>query len=191
MRANGPPVRVTLLCCGRLLGGWPPSFRFTLLIVAPFAFTNSVIPRLLTRVALLECTVEETIALCATLPYKVCPPTGYLARPTLQPKTTAQIREVFKKAFTAVGLPYYNPHSLRHTLAHFAMERCKSPEEMKAVAQNLAHNDVLTTFTSYGEVSRARQAEIIRSLGTPVPPAIDLAALARDVANLKTPFAAE
>jgi len=54
-------------------------------------------------------------------------------------KTTAQIREVFKKAFAAVGLPYYNPHSLRHTLAHFAMERCKSPEEMKAVSQNLAH----------------------------------------------------
>jgi integrase len=106
-------------------------------------------------------------------------------------KTTAQIREVFKKAFAAAGLPYYNPHSLRHTLAHFAMERCKSPEEMKAVSQNLAHKDVLTTFTSYGEVSRARQAEIIRSLGTPAPAAVDLAALARDVANLKTRFGAE
>jgi integrase/recombinase XerD len=101
-------------------------------------------------------------------------------------KTTSQIREIFKKAFAAVDLPYYNPHSLRHTLAHFAMERCKTPEELKAVSQNLAHKGVLTTFTSYGEISRVRQAEIIRSLGMPAPPKFDLATLLEDVARLKT-----
>jgi hypothetical protein len=43
-------------------------------------------------------------------------------------------------------------------------KRCRSPEEFKAWSQNMGHDGVLTTFTSYGEVSRERQARIIRSL---------------------------
>src|SRR5438046_2542042 len=39
------------------------------------------------------------------------------------------------------------------------------PEEYKAWSQNLGHENVLTTFSSYGDVARHRQAEIIRSLG--------------------------
>jgi hypothetical protein len=42
---------------------------------------------------------------------------------------------------------------------------CKSPEEYKAWSQNLGHENVLTTFSSYGDVARHRQAEIIRALG--------------------------
>jgi hypothetical protein len=42
----------------------------------------------------------------------------------------------------------------------------KSPEEYKAWSQNLGHENVLTTFSSYGDVARHRQAEIIRALGT-------------------------
>ena len=37
------------------------------------------------------------------------------------------------------------------------------PEEMKAWSQNLGHADVLTTFTSYGEVPLHRQKELIES----------------------------
>ena len=36
---------------------------------------------------------------------------------------------------------------------------------MKAWSQNLGHADVLTTFTSYGQVPTHRQGEIVRSLG--------------------------
>jgi len=36
---------------------------------------------------------------------------------------------------------------------------------MKAWSQNLGHEDVLTTFRSYGSVASTRQAEIIRNLG--------------------------
>ncbi len=36
---------------------------------------------------------------------------------------------------------------------------------MKAWSQNLGHADVLTTFTSYGQVPTHRQGEIIRGLG--------------------------
>lgn len=44
---------------------------------------------------------------------------------------------------------------------------CRTPEEFKAWSQNLGHEHVLTTFTSYGAVSRQRQAEIMRDLQNP------------------------
>ena len=40
-----------------------------------------------------------------------------------------------------------------------------TPEEMKAWSQNLGHADVLTTFTSYGQVPTHRQGELIRGMG--------------------------
>lgn len=73
------------------------------------------------------------------------------------------IRTIFKEAFTAAGLEYFNPHSFRKTLAVLGEQRCKTPEELKAWSQNLGHEDVLTTFRSYGDVSGHRQTEIMRS----------------------------
>jgi integrase len=72
------------------------------------------------------------------------------------------IRQIFKEAFTAAGLPYFNPHSFRKTLALLGGRICKTPEEYKAWSQNLGHDHVLTTFSSYGDVGSCRQAEIIR-----------------------------
>jgi integrase len=74
------------------------------------------------------------------------------------------IRAIFKGAFAAAGLPYFNPHSFRKTLALLGGQVCKSPEEYKAWSQNLGHENVLTTFSSYGDVAGHRQAEIILSL---------------------------
>jgi integrase len=79
------------------------------------------------------------------------------------------IRAIFKKAFAAAGLPYFNPHSFRKTLGLLGGKKCRTPEEYKAWAQNLGHEDVLTTFRSYGDVSSYRQAEIIRSFASPAP----------------------
>jgi integrase len=74
------------------------------------------------------------------------------------------IREVFRRAFAAAGLPYFSPHRRRDTLVAFAQQRCRTPEEFKAWSQNLGHSQVLTTFTSYSSVPAARQAAIIRGL---------------------------
>jgi integrase len=74
------------------------------------------------------------------------------------------IRKIFKDAFASAGLPYFNPHSFRKTLALLGGELCRTPEQYKAWSQNLGHEHVLTTFTSYGNVSDYRQAEIIRSM---------------------------
>jgi integrase len=75
------------------------------------------------------------------------------------------IRKIFKGAFAGSRLPYFNPHSFRKALALLGGQICKSPEEYKAWSQNLGHENVLTTFSSYGDVAHHRQAEIIRSLG--------------------------
>jgi len=75
------------------------------------------------------------------------------------------IRKILKEAFEAVGLPYFNPHSFRKTLAQFGERICNTAEEFKAWSQNLGHENVLTTYLSYGEVASRRQAEIIRRLG--------------------------
>lgn len=75
------------------------------------------------------------------------------------------IRMIFKVAFTRAGLPYFNPHTFRRTLAQLGERLCRTPEEFKAWSQNLGHETVLTTFSSYGEVARERQANLIRQLG--------------------------
>jgi hypothetical protein len=81
--------------------------------------------------------------------------------------SASPIRAIFREAFVHAGLPYFNPHSFRDTLVQLGQDICKSPEEFKAWSQNLGHETVLTTFTSYGEVPCQRQGEIIRGLATP------------------------
>lgn len=81
--------------------------------------------------------------------------------------TASPIRSIFREAFISAGLPYFNPHSFRNTLARLGEEVCKTPEQFKAWSQNLGHEKVLTTFLSYGEVACQRQGEIIRDLAMP------------------------
>jgi integrase len=91
--------------------------------------------------------------------------------------STAPIRAIFRQAFTSAGLPYFNPHSFRRTLAQLGERLCSTPEEFKAWSQNLGHDQVLTTFSSYGTVAPSRQADIIRALGTAAAPRPNLVEL--------------
>src|ERR1022692_2094415 len=81
--------------------------------------------------------------------------------------TATPIRTIFREAFDRAGVPYFNPHSFRNTLVQLGHDVCVSPEHLKAWSQNLGHENVLTTLTSYGEVACQRQGEIIRGLATP------------------------
>jgi site-specific recombinase XerD len=101
-------------------------------------------------------------------------------------RSAEPVRRVFRTAFPAAGLPYFNPHTLRITLARLGQRICQTPEQYKSWSQNLGHDDVLTTFTSYGSVPGHRQAEVIRGLGAkaPVDPVAErLARLERIVAG--------
>jgi len=94
------------------------------------------------------------------------------------------IREIFREAFAAAGLPYFNPHSFRNTLVQLGEERCQTPEQFKAWSQNLGHEGVLTTFYSYGEVPTRRQGEIIVALGKSREAAsLDTVAIAKALAR--------
>lgn len=79
--------------------------------------------------------------------------------------TAEPIRRIFRQAFERAGLPYFKPHSLRDTLVQFGEQTCRSPEEFKAWSQNLGHEKVMTTFSSYGAVASHRQAALIRGMG--------------------------
>lgn len=96
--------------------------------------------------------------------------------------TAGPLRQVFRDAFTAAGLPAFLPHSFRKTLATLGEQRCTTPEQFKAWSQNLGHEHVLTTFTSYGAVAPHRQAELIRNAGATAGDPDE--ALARRIAEL-------
>jgi integrase/recombinase XerD len=88
-------------------------------------------------------------------------------------RSTGPIRQIFRGAFVAAGLPYFNPHTFRKTLVRLGEALCRSPEEWKAWSQNLGHESEMTTFVGYGEVPRHRQAEIIRALARPTEARIE------------------
>ncbi len=48
------------------------------------------------------------------------------------------------------GLDYYNPHSFRDTLVALGKKKCRTPEEFEAWSKNLGHEEMITTFRSYG-----------------------------------------
>lgn len=79
-------------------------------------------------------------------------------------KDAGAIRKIFRRSFEAAGLPYFHPHSFRHTLTRLGEKICRTPEEFKAWSQNLGHEHVSTTLTSYGAVAAHRQTEIIAGL---------------------------
>jgi integrase len=68
---------------------------------------------------------------------------------------------LFKQAFIDAGLPPFSPHRVRDTLAELAREHCRTPEDYKAWSQNMGHDDVLTTFRSYGSVAPGRQVDLM------------------------------
>ena len=94
------------------------------------------------------------------------------------------IRAIFKVAFERAGLPAVQPHSFRHALTLLGERTCKTPEEFKAWSQNLGHEQVLTTFSSYGEVAPHRQAEIIKALGASRSEPAELQDLVRRLAEI-------
>ena len=76
--------------------------------------------------------------------------------------TTAPIREIFRAAFELAKLPYFNPHSIRDMLVRHIMPLGLPLDALKSWSQNLGHQGLMTTITSYGSVPTHRQGELIR-----------------------------
>jgi integrase len=79
-------------------------------------------------------------------------------------KSAAAIRKIFRQAFEAAGLHYFNPHSFRSTLARYGSVNCPTNEAWSAWCENLGHEDAITTFRSYANVPSHRRAEIFEQL---------------------------
>lgn len=84
------------------------------------------------------------------------------------------MRNIFKTAFTANGLRYYNPHSFRNMLMAMAYERKLDPEALKAWSQNLGHENLDTSFNSYGRLDGNTQRRAMLALSRLQPAEDDL-----------------
>jgi|SRR5579872_5126444 len=84
--------------------------------------------------------------------------------------TSSPAREIFKKRFLDAGLPYFHPHSFRHLIVGtLSKNRRLTEEQRKAISLNLGHEDVVTTFGSYGysNMTSEEAITVVKNLGNP------------------------
>ncbi|HBR13958.1 MAG TPA: recombinase XerC [Candidatus Omnitrophica bacterium] len=79
-------------------------------------------------------------------------------------KTTGRIRQIFKRRAEEANLPYFPPHTFRHSAIESALRSCKNGAEIKAVSQNFGHEHVATTFSSYGNYDPVTLSGIIKHI---------------------------
>lgn len=79
---------------------------------------------------------------------------------------TNGIRTIFKDAFEAAGLPYFHPHSFRHTLGQLGLSMCQNLEQITAWGQSYGHEHLATLLGTYAKVPIERQAAIFEDLRT-------------------------
>lgn len=78
--------------------------------------------------------------------------------------TPAPVRKILKQATAQAGMDYFNPHAIRSTLAVLFYDMAGSLEDVKALSQNLGHEDIRTTFEHYGTLTQDRQQACIQAL---------------------------
>lgn len=81
-------------------------------------------------------------------------------------KGPTPIRKILGKRFIQAGVKYYHPHSFRDLLVKEISKLPLTEEQKKAFSQNLGHEDVGTTFGSYGygHIEPVRQIEILKGI---------------------------
>lgn len=73
-------------------------------------------------------------------------------------------RKDLKEWLEKVGLPYHSPHKFRHGFAVYSLKKAKDISQLKAISQNLMHENISITDGIYGGLSNADIKEQITSL---------------------------
>lgn len=77
--------------------------------------------------------------------------------------TPGPVRKIIKAATADAGMPCFNPHAIRSTIAGMFFGLARSLEGLKALSQNLGHEDIRTTFEHYANMSEERQHELVHA----------------------------
>lgn len=79
-------------------------------------------------------------------------------------KSQSTIRDIFKQTFLDNGLPYYKPHSFRHSIARAIKKQPNAVELSIALAENMGHKGGLSTLhASYGGDYEQQQAALLKA----------------------------
>lgn len=62
------------------------------------------------------------------------------------------IRRIFKDRAEKANLPYFSPHTFRHLAVRLALDRCDTPQDVRAVSQNFGHKYIATTVLDYARL---------------------------------------
>ena len=81
-------------------------------------------------------------------------------------KSSTSPSKIIENRFKEAGIKHYKPHAIRHLFIKRLSKLPLTEEQKKAISQSLGHEDVRTTFSSYGygKISEDKQAEIIKNI---------------------------
>lgn len=74
------------------------------------------------------------------------------------------MRKIFKVRAEQMKLEYFAPHKFRHFAIREASNRAVTPEQLKAISQNVGHESIATTFFRYGAIDTQRVAKVISDI---------------------------
>lgn len=77
--------------------------------------------------------------------------------------SSGSARRIFQKRCLNAGVTYFNPHSFRRLVVDILMERTLTEKDKKAISLNLGHENIATTFDSYG-YSTMTHDEVIETI---------------------------
>jgi len=79
-------------------------------------------------------------------------------------KNAGAMRKIFQKRAKEMGLEYFSPHKFRHFAISEAQKYVYNPEQLKAVSQSVGHQNLSTTFFSYGGMAPERVKDVITGM---------------------------
>lgn len=87
-------------------------------------------------------------------------PALILEKKIIHSQTT--IRNIFAKAFKDNDLPYYKPHSFRHSITRKANEMPNSSKWISALNQNFGHKIDSVIISSYGTIAEEKRGVVLK-----------------------------